>query len=103
MQRSAREDSLAELFGTTEESGTSPQQIVAGFASFGLEAILKVIHDLEPAGIGARNLRECLLLQLSQLPMTTRSRRLARKILTSYFDEFAKKHYEKLISRLQVR
>ena len=35
-----------------------------------LEAILKVIHDLEPAGIGARNLRECLLLQLSQLPMT---------------------------------
>ena len=51
-----------------------------------LEAILKVIHDLEPAGIGARNLRECLLLQLSQLPMTTRSRRLARKILTSYFD-----------------
>ena len=34
--------------------------------------------------------------------MTTRSRRLARKILTSYFDEFAKKHYEKLISRLQV-
>ena len=67
-----------------------------------LEAILKVIHDLEPAGIGARNLRECLLLQLSQLPMTTRSRRLARKILTSYFDEFAKKHYEKLISRLQV-
>ncbi len=36
-----------------------------------LEAILKVIHDLEPAGIGARNLRECLLLQLSQLPMTT--------------------------------
>ena len=67
-----------------------------------LDAILKVIHDLEPAGIGARNLRECLLLQLSQLPMTTRSRRLARKILTSYFDEFAKKHYEKLISRLQV-
>ena len=67
-----------------------------------LEAILKVIHDLEPAGIGARNLRECLLLQLSQLPMTTRSRRLARKILTAYFDEFVKKHYEKLMSRLQV-
>ena len=51
-----------------------------------LEAILKVIHDLEPAGIGARNLRECLLLQLSQLPMTTRSRRLAPKPANGYSD-----------------
>ncbi len=67
-----------------------------------LEELLKVIQDLEPAGIGARNLRECLLLQLDQLPMNTRARRLARKILSSYFEEFAKKHYEKLISRLQV-
>ena len=67
-----------------------------------LERLLDVIHDLEPAGIGARNLRECLLLQMSQLPMNTPARRLARRILTDYFDEFVKKHYEKLISRLQV-
>lgn len=67
-----------------------------------LERLLDVIHDLEPAGIGARNLRECLLLQMGQLPMNTSARRLARRILTDYFDEFVKKHYEKLISRLQV-
>ena len=67
-----------------------------------LERLLDVIHDLEPAGIGARNLRECLLLQMGQLPMNTPARRLARRILTDYFDEFVKKHYEKLISRLQV-
>ena len=67
-----------------------------------LERLLDVIHDLEPAGIGARNLRECLLLQRGQLPMNTPARRLARRILTDYFDEFVKKHYEKLISRLQV-
>ena len=67
-----------------------------------LERLLDVIHDLEPAGIGARNLRECLLLQMGQLPMNTPARRLARRILTDYFDEFVKKHYEQLISRLQV-
>ncbi|WP_300256361.1 RNA polymerase factor sigma-54 [uncultured Alistipes sp.] len=67
-----------------------------------LERILEVIHELEPAGIGARDLRECLLLQMEQLPLNTRARRLARKILTNYFDEFVKKHYEKLMARLQV-
>ena len=67
-----------------------------------LERLLSVIHDLEPAGIGARNLRECLLLQMGQLPMNTPARRLARRILTDYFDEFVKKHYEKLMARLQV-
>ncbi len=67
-----------------------------------LERLLDVIHDLEPAGIGARNLRECLLLQLAQMPMNSRARRLARRILTDYFDEFVKKHYEKLMARLQV-
>lgn len=67
-----------------------------------LERLLDIIHELEPAGVGARNLRECLLLQIDQLPMNSRPRRLARKILNLYFDEFVKKHYEKLIARLQV-
>lgn len=67
-----------------------------------LERLLDIIHELEPAGIGARDLRECLLLQMNQMQVNTRARRLARKILTNYFDEFVKKHYEKLIARLQV-
>lgn len=67
-----------------------------------LERLLDIIHELEPAGIGARDLRECLLLQMNQMQVNTRARRLARKILTSYFDEFVKKHYEKLMARLQV-
>ena len=66
------------------------------------ERVLGVIHELEPAGVGARNLQECLRLQMDQLPSDTPARRLARRILTSYFDEFVKKHYEKLIARLQV-
>ena len=67
-----------------------------------LECLLDIIHELEPAGIGARDLRECLLLQMAQMPINTRPRRLARKILTNYFDEFVKKHYEKLMARLQI-
>lgn len=67
-----------------------------------LERLLGVIHELEPAGVGARNLQECLLLQIGQLPQTTSTRRLATKILTDHFEEFVKKHYERLMSRLQV-
>ena len=67
-----------------------------------LERLLAIIHELEPAGIGARNLQECLLLQMHQRRTDTASKRLAKKILQSHFDEFVKKHYEKLISRLGV-
>ena len=51
-----------------------------------LERLLAVIQDLEPAGIGARSLQECLLLQINQMPMTSRARRTARKILSEHFD-----------------
>ncbi|WP_295936961.1 RNA polymerase factor sigma-54 [uncultured Alistipes sp.] len=67
-----------------------------------LERMLGAIQELEPAGIGARNLQECLMLQIDRLPLDTRPRRLAHKILTTYFEEFVKKHYEKLMARLQI-
>jgi len=67
-----------------------------------LERVLGVIHQLEPAGIGARNLQECLLLQMRLRRMDSPAKRLARKIVSSYFEEFVKKHYEKLMSRLGV-
>ena len=67
-----------------------------------VEKTLHTIQQLEPVGIGSRNLKECLLLQLDALPELNPAQKLARKILTSYFDEFTKKHYEKLISRLAV-
>ncbi len=67
-----------------------------------LEQILSIIHQLEPAGIGARNLQECLLLQMAGRRMDTPARRMAHKIITSHFEEFVKKHYEKLMSRLGV-
>ena len=65
-----------------------------------LEQVLYVIHELEPAGIGARDLQECLVLQLESLSGVSRQRQMAMKILTHYFDEFTKKHFEKLMVRL---
>ena len=67
-----------------------------------LEEVLKIIHDLEPAGVGARNLRECLLLQIEKKDNTLASMKLAYTILDQHFDEFTKRHYDKIIARLGI-
>jgi RNA polymerase sigma-54 factor len=66
-----------------------------------MEDVLYEIQDLDPAGIGARDLQECLLLQLErreQTPTVT----LAKEILSNYFKEFSRKHYDKIIHHLNV-
>ena len=67
-----------------------------------LERLLFIIQHLEPVGVGARDLRESLLLQIESQPIDTPERILAYKILEYHFEEFVKKHYERLISRLAV-
>ncbi|MFR9651711.1 MAG: RNA polymerase sigma-54 factor, partial [Rikenellaceae bacterium] len=67
-----------------------------------LEGVLNIIQQLEPVGIGARSVQECLLLQINDIAYPTSSQLLARRILMDYFDEFAKRHFEKLISQLQL-
>ena len=66
-----------------------------------LEKILYIIQDFEPAGVGARNLQECLLLQLKRLPENKISE-LATLVVTKYFDELSKKHYEKIKKSLLI-
>ena len=63
-----------------------------------VEKIIKLIQKFDPAGICARNLKECLLLQLERLGTETGNKRvsLAFTILDKYFEEFTKKHYEKI-------
>ena len=68
-----------------------------------LEEVLLVIQDLEPAGVGARTLRECLLLQIEKKDHSIPSVELAHKILDHYFEEFTKRHYDKIISRLGIQ
>ena len=67
-----------------------------------LEEVLEVIHDFDPAGVGARSLQECLLLQVSRRDNGNGAVALAKTILTSYFDEFTKRHYDKISQRLEV-
>jgi RNA polymerase sigma-54 factor len=65
-----------------------------------LERILKVIQDFDPPGVGARDLRECLLLQLNRKEGEEFA--LAKTIVKDFFTEFTKKHYEKIQSKLEL-
>ncbi|WP_294593090.1 RNA polymerase factor sigma-54 [uncultured Rikenella sp.] len=67
-----------------------------------VERIVGVIQMLDPAGIGARNLGECLIIQLRALREQTPAVKLAIAILSDHYDAFLKKHYERMIRRLGV-
>ena len=66
-----------------------------------VEKILHVIHELEPSGVGARDLQECLLLQLKH-KTPTEAVELAIDILEHQFEAFTKKHYDKLLQKYGV-
>ncbi len=61
--------------------------------------MLKIIQDFEPAGVGARDLRECLLLQIKHCKRTPEVDNAVR-ILTNYFNEFTNKHFHKIMTRM---
>ncbi len=67
-----------------------------------LEKILRIIQDFDPPGVGARDLQECLLLQIYARDQDDPIVALARQILKYHFPEFTKKHYEKIITRLDI-
>jgi RNA polymerase sigma-54 factor len=66
-----------------------------------IEEALKALQELDPPGIGARDLRECLLLQLNRKAANPATE-LAKTLLDSHFDEFTKKHFDKLMARLSI-
>ncbi|NMB05522.1 MAG: RNA polymerase factor sigma-54 [Bacteroidales bacterium] len=66
-----------------------------------LEDLLYEIQELDPAGVGARNLQECLLLQLARKAPTD-AVKLAETILTDFFEEFSRKHYDKIIQQIRI-
>ncbi|WP_343695812.1 RNA polymerase factor sigma-54 [Flavobacterium sp.] len=66
-----------------------------------VEKMLHVIHELEPSGVGARDLQECLLLQLKH-KTPTEYVDLAIDIIENQFDAFTKKHYDKLLQKYSV-
>ncbi len=66
-----------------------------------LEKVLEMIQEFEPVGIGARDLQECLVLQL-KAKAKSKSQENALVILDEYFNEFTKKHYSKIISKMGI-
>ena len=58
--------------------------------------VLKVIQSFDPAGVGARDLRECLLLQLHRVHNPDDATKLAIRIVEKRMEEFSKKHYDKI-------
>ncbi|HLS94581.1 MAG TPA: RNA polymerase factor sigma-54 [Sphingobacterium sp.] len=67
-----------------------------------VEAMLKVIQDFEPAGIGARDLQECLLIQLRKKDANNPVICQAIKVVENHLEEFTKKHYDKIEKQLGV-
>ncbi|MEO7976896.1 RNA polymerase factor sigma-54 [Flavobacterium sp.] len=66
-----------------------------------VDRMLHVIHELEPSGVGARDLQECLLLQLKH-KTPSEYVDLAIDIIENQFDAFTKKHYDKLLQKYSV-
>ncbi|MDR2232973.1 MAG: RNA polymerase factor sigma-54 [Tannerella sp.] len=66
-----------------------------------IKPILSVIRDFDPTGIAAHDLRECLLLQLKKKTQTTNVK-LVTEIITYNYDAFVRKHYDKILNRLNI-
>jgi RNA polymerase sigma-54 factor len=66
-----------------------------------VKAVFKIVRQLDPAGICAVDLRDCLLLQLDRKPVSL-SVRIAREIIADWFDVFSKKHFDKLRAHLGI-
>ncbi|MBE0651468.1 MAG: RNA polymerase factor sigma-54, partial [Bacteroidales bacterium] len=69
-----------------------------------VDEVLDVIQDFDPPGVGARNLQECLLIQLhhKQKEENSSDLELAVKLIKRYFNEFSKKHYQKIMKRANI-
>ena len=67
-----------------------------------IQEMLYVIQDMEPHGVGARNLQECLLIQLRKKEDPGPETELAMQLLERHFNEFTKKHYDKILKKAKI-
>ena len=83
-------DNQLDLREVAEQFSVTPEKV---------EEILKQIHKLEPTGVGARDLRECLLAQLEEQRLPDP---VAIEIIRDHFEDFKNKRYDKLLSALDI-
>ena len=67
-----------------------------------VEEVLQVIQELDPAGVGARDLQECLLIQIRRKQDGNITRHTAKIILEEFFEEFTKKHFDRITKKLEI-
>ncbi len=67
-----------------------------------VEAVIEMTQQFDPPGVAARNLQECLLLQLKRKEQVDPLDGIAITILTNYFDEFSRKHYDKIQKAISI-
>jgi len=85
-------DDIVDDLAFTQNIYTKPEKVAE---------VLKVVQELDPAGVAARDLQECLLLQLGRKEPTP-SVELASALLSDTFDHFTKKHYKKLLQKFDI-
>ena len=68
-----------------------------------IEEVLFKVQELDPPGVGARDLKECLLLQLRRKGQKDPAIRLATELLEEHFDAFTKKHYDRIIKKMEIQ
>ena len=66
-----------------------------------VEHVLHILQTFDPAGVGARSLQECLLLQVKRMPRGV-LRKTLEEVFTDYFEEFTKKHWDKIKTGLEL-
>lgn len=105
---------LAEyLIGNLDESGYLRRELAAIVNDLAfsmnisttvdeLDEILAVLQSFDPPGVGARDLRECLLIQIRRTEEKDENLVMVELIITKYFDEFTRKHYEKIAKRMDI-
>lgn len=67
-----------------------------------IEKVLKIIHEFDPPGVGARTLQECLLIQLNRKLEKTKEVLLAIEVVKDMMEDFSRKHYEKIMRKLEI-
>jgi RNA polymerase sigma-54 factor len=109
------EDSILaeQIIGNIDEDGYLRRELeaIVDDVAFGrniltdekkLAGILKIIQELDPAGVGARDLRESLMIQLSRKDLRRMEIKMAYRILEDTFEEFTKKHYDKIQRKFNI-
>ena len=97
------EDILSSLQDNlSKDIGDIPEHQVANIGLEQIESVLGIIQSMEPAGVGARDIQECLLLQLRQLDKATPLLDLAIKIVSEHFSLLIKKDFNQITKHLKI-